>query len=146
MYTSTTLASRSIRRIPHVLEQLGLGYRLTLAVQEVVEQRELAGGQRHLLLVPPAPVLPGVEANVAMGQHGPLRRAAPPNEGPQPGQQDGIREGFGQEVVGAGVEGFGLIELALLGGQHQHGCPNALIAEGGGDGITVEPRAASGPG
>ena len=74
----------------------------------------------------------------------PWARTAPWDEPPRRirarsrASRTGIGERLGQEVVGAGVEGFGLIELTLLGGEHQDRGANALIAEGGGDGVAVE--------
>ena len=42
-----------------------------------------------------------------------------------PGEQDRERERFGQVVVGAAVERFGLVELARLGGEHEDRRPVA---------------------
>ena len=43
--------------------------------------------------------------------------------------EDGERERLGQVVVGAGVEGFGLVELAVLGGEDEDRRPHALRAQ-----------------
>ena len=49
------------------------------------------------------------------------------------GDQDGERERFGEVVVSAGVERFGFVEVAVLRGEHEHGCPDLRGPEFGTD-------------
>ena len=65
-----------------------------------------------------ARALGGVEHQVAGDENrGTLGRASA-HQCPQPGQQHDDRERLAHVVVGAHVEPFGLVELAVLGGQH----------------------------
>ena len=45
------------------------------------------------------------------------------------GDENDVRERFGEVVVGAGVERFGFVEFAVLGGEHQDRGPVALLAQ-----------------
>ena len=70
------------------------------------------------------------------------RPAAAPQQRAQPGDEHDERERLRQEVVGAGVEGFGFVVLAVLGGEHEDRCPDALLAQGRADLVAVHARAA----
>ena len=50
------------------------------------------------------------------------------------------RERFGQEVVGAGVERLGLVELAVLGREHEDRRPVAGLAQGRAHLVAVHAR------
>ena len=57
-----------------------------------------------------------------------------------PGHQDREREGLGQVVVGAGVECLRLVEVAVLGGEHQDRGPVPGLPEVRADLVAVAAR------
>src|SRR5207248_323260 len=116
--------------IPDVLEDLGLRRDLAHLPHQELEEGELPGGEVELVVAPPGQMGGGIEPQVAGRQHRRAGRCPPPQQRPQPGGEDHEREWFGQEVVGAGVERLGLVELTVLGGEHEDGRPVAGLPEG----------------
>src|SRR5581483_1202435 len=115
--------------VPHVLEDLGLGDDVAGLAHQVLEEGELTGGESDLDLAHPAPVGGGVEAQVAdVEDRGPFP-PAPAQQRPDPGHQHHVGEWFGQEVVGPGVERLDLVELAVLGGEHDDRRPVVRLPE-----------------
>ena len=53
-------------------------------------------------------------------------------------EEDGVGEGLGEEVVGAGVEGLDLVVLAVLGGEHEDGRRVALVPQPPADAVAVQ--------
>ena len=100
---------------------------------------ELARGELDDGVAAPAPVLGGIEGEVAGNQDGRTLPTAPSHQGPNTRHQHDEGERLGQEVVCPGVERLGLIELAGLCRQHQDGDPVALGPQRGAD---LEPVAA----
>src|SRR5512132_2525975 len=125
--------------VPDVLDDLPLGHGLAPAAEQELQQGELAGGQLDLGLAPPGPLGRRVQAQVAGLEHGRPLSGAAPQQGPQPGHQHRVRERLGQVVVGAAVEGLDLVQLALLGGQHQDRGPDAVAAQGRAQPVAVDP-------
>ena len=64
-----------------------------------------------------------VEAQVPGRHHGRALAPAASQQGAQPGDEHHERERLGEEVVGAGVEGPGLLRGAGPGSEHQDGRP-----------------------
>ncbi len=64
--------------------------------------------------------------------------APPPQQGLHTGDEDDVREGLGEVVVGARVQALGLVVLAVLGGEHQDRYVVPGGAQGGADPVTVE--------
>ena len=96
---------------------------------EELEDGELSGPQRDLGIAAPAAMLVGVESQVARLQlHRAFRRTAT-QQSPDPRDQDHVRERLAKEVIGAGVQRLGLVEVAVFGGQHEDRGPVALLAE-----------------
>lgn len=52
---------------------------------------------------------------------------------PDPGDQHGKRKRFGEVVVGTGIERFSLVEVAILGGEHDDRGPDLPGSEVGAD-------------
>ena len=115
---------------PHVIEDLALRRDVAVAAHEVLEQRELARGELDRLAVALGAPGAGVEAQRSDLEHRGARRRAAAEQRAQPGEQDHERERLREEVVGAGVEGLGLVPLAVLRGEHQDRRPHALVAQG----------------
>ena len=92
------------REVPDVLEDPALREHLAGVPEQVLQQRELPGAQRHRDVAAPHPVPGRVEPQVPGGEHRRSRRPAPAHQRAQPGEQDDVREGLGEEVVGAGVQ------------------------------------------
>ena len=70
------------------------------------------------------------------GRHVDRHRRSPwraPKQRANPGDQHRERERLGQVVVGAGVEGLGLVEVAVLGREHEDRRPVAGLAQIGAD-------------
>ena len=81
-----------------------------------------------------------VELEVAGDEHDrPLRRRRA-DQRTQVRDEDDERERLGQEVVGAGVEGLGVIELAVLGREHEDRRPDVGSAELGTHLVAVAAR------
>ena len=79
-------------------------------------------------------------AAVAYFEDGRPLPPAPAQQRPDAGHQHDVGERLGQEVVGAGVEGLGLVELAVLGREHDDRRPVAPLPEGGADLVAVHAR------
>ena len=126
--------------VPHMLEDLGLRDDLARLAHQVLEEGELAGGEDDLDLAPPAPVGGGVELEVADFEDGRMLPSTPAQQRPDAGDEDDVGERLRQEVVGAGVEGLGLVELAVLGREHDDRRPVAPLPEGGADLVAVHAR------
>jgi hypothetical protein len=104
-----------------------------------VQHRELLRRQRDLHRAPAAAQPGRVDDQVAHGdRHGPFGAAAP-HQGAQPGQQHHVRERLGQVVVGAVVQGLGLVVDAVLGGEHHDRRPVAGLAQPGAERVAVHP-------
>jgi hypothetical protein len=126
--------------VPDVLQDLGLGDDLAGLAHQVLQQGELPGGEGDLDLAPPAAVGGGVEAQVAdLEDRRPLP-PAPAQQRPDAGHEHDVGEGLRQEVVGPGVEGLGLVELAVLGREHDDRRPVAALPERGADLVAVHAR------
>jgi len=61
-----------------------------------------------------------IQGQLPDGQHRRPRVRAAAQQRAQPCEQHHERERLGQVVVGAEIEGIGLVVLAVLRGQHQH--------------------------
>jgi len=67
---------------------------------------------------------------VSGGQYGGALRSPPPEESAEAGGQHHEGERLGEEVVGAGVEGLGLVEFAIFGREHEDRRPVAVRPQG----------------
>ncbi|CAO0831295.1 hypothetical protein SMICM17S_02541 [Streptomyces microflavus] len=120
-----------------MLQDLGLADHVPGAQGELLQHRELLGGEGVLVLTAVDASGGGVDAKGADGQDG--RGGAgptPAQQGADPGDEDDVAEGLGQVVVRAGVEPLGLVVLAVLGGQHE----DRHLVSGGAQG-TADPVA-----
>src|SRR5512133_3571441 len=124
--------------VPDVLEDLPLGHGLAPAAEQELQQGQLAGRQLDLGLAPPGPLGGGVQAQVAGLEHGRALAGAAPQQRPQPRHQHGVRERLGEVVVGAAVERLDLVQLALLGRQHEDRGPDAVAAQGRAQPVAVD--------
>src|SRR5581483_10860421 len=93
---------------------------------EVLQHRQLSRGQSDFDAALVAGTGGRIDLQVAGYQDRWPLTAAASQEGPDPGQQHRVRERLREEVIGTGVERFGLIELAVLGGEHEDGRPDPL--------------------
>src|SRR5437899_6639914 len=126
--------------VPDVAQDVVLGQDLALVPQEELHECHLPRGQGDLGVAPEDPSGDRVETKVARLQH---HRALPrptPQQGTQPGHEHDVGEGLRQVVVGPGVQRLGLVELAVLGGQHEDGRPVALLPQGRADLVAVDLR------
>ena len=80
-----------------------------------------------------------VEGEVPRLEHRRAGRRAAADERAQPRDQHEEGERLGEVVVGAEVERVGLVVLAVLGGQHEHRCPDAAGPQPPADLVAVEP-------
>src|SRR6266480_1733873 len=126
--------------VPDVIEDVGLRNDVTAVTEQELQQGHLARGERDLHLAPPRTSLPRIEPEVPRFQHRRSLHGSATDQRPEPGDERHVREGFGDEVVGAGVERLRLVELAVLGGQHQDRRPVPLFAKRRADAISVDPR------
>ena len=99
--------------VPHVVEDLTLRHDVALAPKQELEQRELARREIDLGIAAPHSLGRRIEAEVARLEHRRAFGGAAPDQRPQPRDEDRVRERLGQVVVGAGVERFDLVPLAL---------------------------------
>src|SRR5690625_2284335 len=127
------------REVPHIVEDVELRDDVALAAQKVLEYRELTGSQLDFGLSPPDALGTGVEAQVTGLEHDRAFAYAPTDERTQARDQDRMREGFGEVVVGAQVERVDLVPFPVLRGEHQHGCPVLVGAQGLAYLVSVEP-------
>ena len=97
--------------VPDVVEDLALGDDLALASEEELEQRHLARRQSDLRLGAPDALRAGVEPKVADLQDRRALRSPSPQQRAQTGDQNDVRERLRQEVVGAQVQGIGLVDV-----------------------------------
>jgi hypothetical protein len=112
-----------------VLQQLALGHHLPGPPHQVLQQGELPGGQLDVGLRAPDPPGRRVQGQVTRPELcGPGDRAAP-EQRPQPGGQDHVRERLGQVVVGAQIQAVRLVVLAVLSGQDEDRYPVLLGAQ-----------------
>src|SRR4051812_5975895 len=115
--------------IPYVVQDVAFRQHLVGMMQQVLEDRELAAGELDLFATQPHPSGRRVKPKGSLFEH---RRSCPRTSSaqcPQPRNKNGIREGLGQVVVGAGVQTLDLIPDAVLRGQHQDRCPIAFAAQ-----------------
>ena len=117
-----------------------LGQDLALVPQEELEQGHLPRRQLELGGAPERPPGNGVQAKVARLEHHRPLLGSPPQEGAQPGHQHDVGEGFRQVVVGSRVQRLRLVQLPVLGGQHENRRPVALLTQGGADLVAVHAR------
>jgi hypothetical protein len=110
------------------------------SVQQELQQRLLAGGERHLGRASPCAPLGGIEAQVARGEDGGALGRSPSQQGSQPRHQNLMGERLHQIVVGAGVERHDLDALALPRGEDQDRRPDLGRPHGRTDLQTVESR------
>src|SRR5581483_7641474 len=129
-----------VGRIPDVFEDLGLRRDLAHLAHQELEEGELPGGEVELVVAPPGQVRGRVELEVAGRQHRRAGRCPPAQQRPQPGGEHDEGERFGEEVVGAGVERLGFVELTVLGREHEDGRPVAGLPQRGADLEAVHPR------
>src|ERR1700722_759649 len=87
--------------------------------EEELKEVELDPGERELTRSPVGLTGAKVELEVPKAQDLPLLSAAPPEQGPQPGQQLGEREWFDQVIVGAGIETLDPVVHGVPGRQHE---------------------------
>src|SRR5262245_34511254 len=125
---------------PHVVEDLALRCHIAVASHEVLEQGELARRELDRLTVTLGATCPRIEAQRSHLEHGRTRRCAAAEQRAQAREQDDERERLRQEVVGAGVEGLGLVPFAVLRGEHEDRRPHALVAELLADLVAVHAR------
>src|SRR6266536_245879 len=123
--------------LPHPGEDLVLGQDLAGAPDEELQHLELARGQGELVGVAPGAPFGGVDAQVPDDHRGGIAAGGPAQQGPDPGDQHRKRERLGEVVVRAGVEGLGLVEVAILGGEHQDRRPVARLTQVGTDLVAV---------
>jgi hypothetical protein len=114
--------------VPDGAQDVGLRDDLAGVAHQVFQHPELPRGQRDLGVSAVHPVTGRVEPQRADGQHGGPGIPGAPQQGAQPGEEHDERERLDEVVVGAEVEGVGLVVLAVLGGQHEHGCPDRRCA------------------
>ena len=106
---------------PHAVEQLAAGERHAEVVGQVLQQVELARGERHRPAADPR--LPAHAVDLDVADQRPRRAVA---GGPSVAAQDGLhpgdelarRERLGDVVVGAELEPEHAVDLVVAGGQH----------------------------
>ncbi len=111
--------------VPDGGEDLLSGEYLARVTHEVLEERELAGGELDLLL--PAQDAPAEKVHLQITglQPGRPGLVGPADEGAHPGQELLKGERLGHVVVGAAVEGADLVAYVVAGGEHQDRQPGA---------------------
>jgi hypothetical protein len=65
-----------------------------------------------------------VDAEITGGRHDGGLSVGATGQRVEAGHQDGERERFGEVVIGAGVERLCLVEVTILGGEHEHRGPD----------------------
>jgi hypothetical protein len=98
-----------------------------------LQHLELPRRQHHLLSVPPHPPPPWVDAEVAHLHRRRVFADRAAKQCPHAGHQHRERERLGEVVVGSGFERLRLVQVAILGGQHQDRRPDALRPQVGAD-------------
>ena len=96
-------------------------------MHQIGKQRELPRRQLKRGVAPPTPVGRDIDAKITDHQRRSCRqlRTRPPQQGPQPGQQNRVRERLRDVVIGPGIECLRLIPFAIFGRQHEHRHPTA---------------------
>jgi hypothetical protein len=112
-----------------MLEQLQAGKHLSRTPHERLEQRELLRRECNLSRRSPHPPGRGIEAQVADHELCRPFAAAATHERPQAGQELGERERLRHVVVRSGIETGDAILDRVARGEHEHGSPNACIAQ-----------------
>ena len=127
MYTSTMLRSPVEAPVPHVVDDVGLRTDRAAAPQEELQQRQLA---RRSVTARRRPATRGARPGPAGGRPPRAPPAAPARPRRISARNRATKRDVGERlrdvVVGAGVERLGLVELAVLGGEHQDRGPHAL--------------------
>ena len=133
MYTSTMLDSPSKSESHTPARISSLRQHLAGPADEELEHVELAGGEGHLDVADEGPPLGRLDPQVADRHRCRPRAGRSAEQGPDPGDEHRERERLGEVVVGAGVERLGLVEVAVLGREHQDRGPDAGGPEVGAD-------------
>ncbi len=109
-------------------------------MHEAGEYRELLRRESELRGAAARPAAGEIHPQVPGAQDGPSvgTRASPAQQGAEPGEEDDGGERLDEVVVGAGVQPLGLVVLAVLRGEHQHGRLHPRCAQGGADPVTVQ--------
>ena len=115
-------------RGPDTVQDLRLRDDRAALLHEVGQQVELARRQVDVRVRTAHQVGGRVEDESPGGELGGAFGATTTGQGAQTGVEDDEAEGLGQVVVGAEVEGVGLVPFAVLGGEHQDGGPHVLGA------------------
>src|SRR6266566_3739413 len=115
--------------LPGAFEQLASRQSLAAPAEQQLEQGELLRRQLELRLA--APGAPGrrIEAQIARLQKRRAFRGRTANEGSEARQQLRERERLQQVVIRARVEAVDAIADRIARGEHQHRCPDALLAK-----------------
>src|SRR5665213_221051 len=106
---------------PGMAEELLAGEHLTLVGEERLEERELLGGQPHLLPVPLDTSSGDVDDDIPVLIAGRSHLAGVTEPGTDPGQQFVESEGLGNEVAGAEVQSRDQGVDVVTSGQNDYG-------------------------